>query len=106
MIYVVATIELQAGRREAFLAAQRELLELVRAEVGCLEYTPSVDVAVTDPPSTPLRENIVVMQEKWESLDALRAHSIAPHMKEFRGTVQSMAVGIKIEVFEPVETEG
>ncbi len=106
MIYVVATIELHAGRREAFLAAQRELLPLVRAESGCLEYAPSVDVTVTDPPNTPLRENVVVMQEKWESLDALRAHSTAPHMKEFRGKVQSMVVGIKIEVFESVEKKG
>jgi quinol monooxygenase YgiN len=100
MIYVVATIELHPGRRDTFLAAQRELLPLVRAEAGCLEYAPSVDVSVADPPKSPLREDVVVMQEKWESLDALRAHFVAPHMKEFREKVQRMVVGTKVEVFE------
>ncbi|MEX0678180.1 MAG: putative quinol monooxygenase [Pirellulales bacterium] len=102
MIYVVATIELHAGRREAFLAAQRDLLPRVRAEVGCLEYAPSIDFALTDPPKKPLRENVVVMQEKWESLDALRAHFTAPHMQEFREKVERMVVGTKVEVFESV----
>lgn len=100
MIYVVATIELQAGRRAAFLEAQRALLPQVRAEAGCLEYTPSVDVAVTDPPRVPLRDDVVVMHEKWESLDTLRAHFTAPHMKSFREQVQDMVIGTKVEVFE------
>lgn len=103
MIYVVATIQLTAGQRAAFLAEQRHLLPLVRAEKGCLEYTPSVEVAVTDPPKSPLHDNIVVMHEKWESLDDLRAHSVAPHMLEFRQKVKLMVVGVNVEVFESVE---
>jgi quinol monooxygenase YgiN len=103
MIYVVAAIELHPGRRDAFLAAQRDLLSLVRAEAGCLEYAPSVEVAVTDPPKTPLRDDIVMMHEKWETLDSLRAHSTAPHMKAFREKVQRMVVGTKVEVFESVD---
>jgi quinol monooxygenase YgiN len=102
MIYVVATIQLAAGRHDAFLAEQRHLLPLVRAEQGCIEYVPSVDVAVTDPPRTPLRDNVVVMHEKWESLDALRAHFTAPHMREFREKVKTLVVGTKVEVFESV----
>ena len=102
MIYVVATIQLTAGHRAAFLAEQRHLLPLVRAEQGCLEYVPSVDVAVSDPPRTPIRDNIVTMHEKWESLDALRAHSIAPHMLEFREKVKLMVLGVNVEVFESV----
>ncbi len=102
MIYVVATIQLSTGQREAFLAEQRHLLPLVLAEKGCHEYAPSVEVAVSDPPKTPLRDHIVVMHEKWESLDALRAHSAAPHMLEFREKVKRMVVGVNIEVFESV----
>ncbi len=102
MIYVVATIQLTAGHRAAFLAEQRHLLPLVRAEKGCLEYTPSVEVAMADPSKTPLRDNIVVMHEKWESLDALRAHAAAPHMLEFRENAKKMVVGVNIEVFESV----
>jgi quinol monooxygenase YgiN len=102
MIYVVATIQLTAGHREAFLAEQKHLLPLVLSEAGCLEYTPTVDIAVTDPPKTPLRDSVVVMQEKWESLDALKAHFVAPHMVAFRERVKQMVVGTKVEVFEKV----
>jgi quinol monooxygenase YgiN len=101
MIYVVATIQLTSGQREAFLAEQRHLLPQVRAEAGCLEYTPTVDVALADPPQTPLRGDVVVMQEKWESLESLRAHLVAPHMKAFREKVKPLVIGAKVEVFEP-----
>jgi quinol monooxygenase YgiN len=100
MIYVVATIELNPGARTEFLALQRDLLPLVRAEQGCLEYTPSVDVALTDPPKTPLRDDAVVMQEKWETLATLNAHAVAPHMKAFRDKVKHLVQNIKVEVFE------
>lgn len=100
MIYVVATIELKPGKRGEFLKLQRDLLPLVQAEVGCIEYVPTLDVALSDPPKTPLRENVVVMQEKWESLDCLKAHLVAPHMQDFRGKVKDLVVGIRVDVFE------
>ncbi len=102
MIYVVATIQLATGRREDFLTLQCDLLPLVRAEAGCVEYVPSIDVALRDPPKTPLREDVVMMHEKWESLDALRAHLSAPHMLAFREKVKTLVVGTKVEVFESV----
>jgi quinol monooxygenase YgiN len=102
MIHVVATIQLAAGRRQEFLAEQRHLLPLVRAEQGCLEYTPTVDAAVADPPATPVRDDVVVMHEKWESLDALRAHFTAPHMRAFREKVKPLVQGTKVEVFQTV----
>lgn len=100
MIYVVATIDLAAGQREAFLAAQRELLPLVRAEAGCVEYTPTAEVPLADPAKTPPRSNCIFMLEKWETLPHLKAHLTAPHMKAFREKVQQMVAGIKVEVFE------
>lgn len=100
MIYVVATIELVEGTREAFLAEQRHLLPLVRAEEGCLLYEPTVDVPL-DPSKAP-RANVVVMQEKWETLPHLQAHAVAPHMKDFRVKTKTMVISTKVEVFEPV----
>ena len=102
MIYVVATIELVAGMRELFLKEQQALLPLVRAEQGCLEYVPTTDLPLTDPPQTPVRGNTIVMQEKWETLADLRSHAVAPHMKEFRAKTKQMVVSTKVEVFQPV----
>jgi quinol monooxygenase YgiN len=102
MIYVVATIELVEGLREKFLAEQRQLLPLVRAEEGCVEYAPTVEVALADPPKTPLRDNCIIMHEKWKTLPNLQAHAVAPHMREFRTKTKQMVAGIKIEVFQQV----
>jgi len=103
MIYVVATIEVQPGKREEFLAVQRDLLPLVLAEEGCIEYTPTIDVAMGNPAKSPLRENVVVMQEKWETIESLRAHSVAPHMNAFRTQAKELIVSIKVEVFETLK---
>ena len=100
MIYVFATIELAEGMRDQFLAAQRELLPLVRAEAGCLAYTPTVEVPSSDPAKAAPRTHCVFMHEQWESLQHLRSHSTAEHMKDFREKVQTMVVGVKVEVFE------
>jgi len=102
MIYVVATIELVEGMRDAFLAEQRHLLPLVRAEQGCVEYVPTMDVSLSDPHKTPPRTHCIIMHEKWETLANLQAHAVADHMKEFRGKVKNMVVSTKVEVFQPV----
>jgi quinol monooxygenase YgiN len=99
MIYVVATIELNEGMRDQFLAAQKSLLPLVRAEEGCIEYTPTVDRPL-DAQKTPPRPDVITMQEKWDTLDSLKAHSVAPHMAEFRPKTKHMIKNVKIEVFE------
>jgi quinol monooxygenase YgiN len=101
MIYVVATIELVAGMRETFVAEQRKLLPAVRAEAGCIEYVPTVDVAL-DPAKSPPRADCVTVQEKWETLGHLKAHSVAPHMNDFRAKTKAMVKSVNVEVFEPV----
>ena len=101
MIIVIATIELADGRRNDFLDAFGRLVPTVRDEAGCLEYGPTVD-AVTDilVQQAP-RENVVTVVEKWESVDALKAHLTAPHMAEYRTTVQDLVLGMTLQILEP-----
>ena len=47
MIHVIATIETAPGMRDDFLAAFAELVPDVRAEQGCIEYGPAVDLATS-----------------------------------------------------------
>jgi quinol monooxygenase YgiN len=103
MIHVIATIEVAEGKREAFLAEFRRIVPLVRAEAGCLEYGPTVDAGATLPVPLPLREHIAVIIEKWESIDALRAHLTAPHMQEYRARVKDLVVRVQLQVLQPVE---
>ena len=102
MIHVIATIEIAPGKREAFLAEFRRVVPLVRAEAGCLEYGPAVDVASGLAGQGPPRADVVTVVEKWESLDALRAHLGAPHMLEYRGRVKDLVAGVRLQVLQPV----
>lgn len=101
MIVVIATIEVVEGRREAFLAEFHRVVPLVRAEAGCHEYFPTIDVAANLAVPTPLRLNTVTIVEKWESLDALRAHLGAAHMAEYRVRVKDLVSNVKLQILQP-----
>lgn len=98
---MIATIELVEGKRAEFLAAFRRVVPLVRAEAGCLEYGPAVDVPAGLDRQAPAREDVVVVIEKWQSLDALRAHLRAPHMLAYREGVQHLVARAHLQVLEP-----
>ena len=101
MIFVLATIELAEGRRDDFLAAFQQVVPLVRAEEGCLEYGPAVDAVTDIEKQAPLRDNTVVVVEKWESLEALNAHLVAPHMGSYREQVKDLVTGMNLQVLQP-----
>ena len=101
MIHVIATIEVRPGRCKDLLAEYRRLVPQVLAETGCIEYGPAVDVASGLGVQPPLRENVVVIVEKWESLEALKAHTQAPHMAAYREAVKQIVVGVELLVLEP-----
>jgi quinol monooxygenase YgiN len=100
MIHVIATIATAPGRRSEFLTAFRELVPLVRAEKGCLEYGPTIDLDT--PPSQAVRPEVVTVVEKWADTIALQDHLAAPHMMRFRESVKDIVTGVEIRVLEPV----
>lgn len=103
MVIVLAVIELQDGQREAFLREFLQVVPLVRAEAGCIEYGPAVDIETSIPAQPEPRANGVTVVEKWESLEALEQHLIAPHMLSYRKRVKDLVKNSTIHVLEPVE---
>ena len=101
MIFVIATIEVKPGKREAFLAEFHRNVPNVRAEKGCVEYGPTVDAKTDIKAQIPLRENVVTIVEKWESLQALHAHLAAPHMATYRERVKDYVAGTTLQILEP-----
>ena len=100
MLHVLATIELNPGTREAFLAEFRKIVPLVLAEEGCIEYGPTVD-ATTDLERQARNSDTVVIVEKWTTLAALKAHLNAPHMAAYRPKVKDYIRGSTMRVLEP-----
>lgn len=101
MIHVIATITIKPGKRDAFLAEFHRIVPAVHAEAGCIEYGPTVDLATDIAVQSPVRENVAVIVEKWESLDALKAHSQAPHMAEYRVRVKDLVEGMQLQILAP-----
>lgn len=101
MICVIATIEVVDGAREEFIAAFKANVPNVLAEEGCIEYAPTVDLATDIGAQGPLREQVVTIVEKWESLQALEAHLAAPHMLEYREQVKDLVRGVSLQILQP-----
>jgi quinol monooxygenase YgiN len=101
MIHVLAMITTKPGQREAVLKEFHANIPNVRAEQGCIEYGPAVDAEGAGAIQTPLGPDSFVVIEKWESLDALRAHGAAPHMKDYAARTKEMIASRVIHVLSP-----
>ncbi len=101
MVYVIATIDLKAGCKEAYLNIFRRNIPNVKAEKGCLSYEPTVDVDSGLPIQGELRENTVMIVEAWESLDALHRHLKTPHMAAYREEVKDLVNQVSLKVLQP-----
>lgn len=101
MIYVIATIELKSGCRDAFLDIFRRNIPNVKAEKGCISYEPTVDVDSGLPVQIGLRDEVVTIVEAWEDLDALQAHLKTPHMAAYREEVKELVNQVSLQVLKP-----
>jgi quinol monooxygenase YgiN len=101
MIHVVAVITAKPGRRAEVLEASRANLPAVRAEPGCIEYGPAVDVEGFGAFQAALGPDSFIVIEKWESPEALRAHAAAPHMKAYAAKTKDAIASRAIHVLAP-----
>lgn len=101
MIHVLAVITAKPGMREAILEHFRANMPAVHSEQGCIEYGPAVDAEGVGPFQTPYGPDTFVVVEKWESLDALRAHAAAPHMAEYGAKTRDMIASRTVHVLSP-----
>ena len=99
MVTVIASISVKPGFIQDFLQVFKANVPEVRAEAGCIEYYPTVDVPADLPPQK-LEENVVTVIEKWESVEALHEHFKAPHMASYRENVKDMVQGVSIKVLQ------
>ena len=101
MIHVIAIITTKPGHRAAVLDAFRANVPAVHAEVGCIEYGPATDAPGLGSIQTKLGDDAFMVIEKWESADALAAHSNSPHMAIYAAKVKDMLASRVIHVLSP-----
>jgi quinol monooxygenase YgiN len=101
MIHVLAIITAKPGKRDAILKEFRANMPAVHAEKGCIEYGPAIDSENALPVQTRLGPDTFVVVEKWESMDALRAHAAAPHMAAYGARTREMVQSRVIHILSP-----
>ena len=97
MIHVIAVITAKPGMRDTVLGHSRANVPTVRAEKGCIEYTPVIDTEGFAA-GKPLGPDTFIVVEKWESLDALKAHAAAPHMKAYAEKTRELIANRAVHV--------
>lgn len=82
-VYVICRFDLKPEADLAeYTAKTLEVVPTVRAEDGCRFYSLLKD-AETDWDAPMKNERVYWMLEKWDSVDALKAHLQTPHMKAY-----------------------
>jgi len=102
MIHVAAIITAKPGQRAQLLEAFAANRPAVLAEAGCIEYVATVDAPGMPPSRGTLGEDTFVVVEKWETLDALKAHGVAPHMAAYGAKTKDLVASRAIHVLSPV----
>jgi quinol monooxygenase YgiN len=101
MIHVVAVITAKPGMREQILDAFRANMSAVHAEQGCIEYGPAIDAEGAGGMQSKFGPDTFVVLEKWESLEALRAHAASPHMAAYAARTRDMIQNRVIHILSP-----
>ncbi len=101
MIHVIATVEVKPGKRDALLEEFRKNVPNVRAEKGCIEYGPTLDAKTDIKAQIAYRENVVTIVERWENLEALKAHLATPHMASYRERTKDLVVKVALQILQP-----
>jgi quinol monooxygenase YgiN len=101
MIHVLAIITTKPGMREEILGHFRANVPAVKAEKGCIEYGAATDADGMGSFQTKFGPDTFVVVEKWESTDALKAHSAAPHMAAYAAKTREHIASRVIHVLAP-----
>lgn len=101
MIHVLAIITTEPGQRDAVLELFNQNVPAVKAEAGCIEYGAATDADGLGAFQTKLGDDTFVVVEKWESVDALKAHAAAPHMAAYAAKTKGMLKSRVIHVLNP-----
>jgi quinol monooxygenase YgiN len=96
MIYVVATIVAKPDKHAQLLAGAKVCIAATLKEAGCISY--DLLHSITEP-------NTFTFVERWETREALTAHSKTDHLKVWRTVSGDCITSRTIEIIHPDKVE-
>ncbi len=100
MIHVIAKVKTTAGRRDDFLTEFKKVVPQVLSEQGCIEYGPTFDAKTGLDAQRLAGEDVIIIIERWENLDALKAHLVTDHLTAYRERVKDFVESSVLEIYE------
>jgi len=101
MIHVLAIVTAKPGMRDTILKIFQANMPAVHAEKGCIEYGAAIDAEGVGGIQTKLGPDTYVVVEKWESVEALKAHAASSHMAAYAAKTKEMIASRVIHVLSP-----
>lgn len=98
IVHVIAVITTKPGQRAAVLELFNANVPAVLAEDGCIAYEATIDTENAGPMQAAFGPDTFVVIEQWESMKALGAHAVAPHMKAYGAQTKEMLADRKIHI--------
>jgi quinol monooxygenase YgiN len=102
MIHVIAIITAKPGKRAEILQHFRANVPNVLNEKGCIEYGAAIDAQNALAFQAKWGEDTFLVVEKWDSMDALKAHAAAPHMAAYGARTKDLIASRVIHILSPV----
>ncbi len=103
MIQVIAIVTTVPGQTQNFLAEFNKVSPKVRQESGCIEYFVSQDAETDLSRQTKFGVDIVLIIEKWRSLDELKKHLATAHMAAYKAATKDFVESTVLRILEPIE---
>ena len=97
-VHVVAVITAKPGLRGSVLEAFKANVRRCAPKTAASNTSRPVDADGVGPLQTRYGDDSFVVVEKWASLDALKAHAVAPHMKAYAAKTKDMITERAIHV--------
>ena len=97
MIHLIAVLTAKIGHRASLLAALNAIVEEVRAEPGCIEYQPLIDLSYSP---EKFGANALVVVEKWQDQAALDAHNEGAALKSFMEKAKHLLAQAEIHLMQ------
>jgi quinol monooxygenase YgiN len=101
LIHVIAVITAKPGKRAEILQHFRANVPNVHKEKGCIEYGAAVDAENALAFQTRWGPETFLVIEKWENMDALKAHAAAPHMAAYGAKTKELIASRVIHILTP-----
>ena len=97
MIYVIANIKVYPGKLNDLLKAMESNLPTILNEKGCIDYKPLRDYQ-SNIPIQNFDNDMIIIFEKWETIDNLNSHLKSPHMISYREKVKDIVKNTTIKI--------